>query len=36
MITLDLITIAIFTANWTSGMAAMMLTAIVPAYGLAI
>ena len=30
MITLDLITIAIFTASWTAGMAAMMLSAIVP------
>ena len=30
MITLDLITIAIFTASWTAGMAAMMLPGIVP------
>lgn len=30
MITLDLITIAIFTASWTAGMAAMMLIANVP------
>ena len=30
MITWDLITIAIFTASWMAGMAAMMLIAIVP------
>jgi hypothetical protein len=30
MITLDLITIAIFTASWTAEMAAMMLPGIVP------
>jgi|SRR5919108_2301446 predicted metal-binding membrane protein len=30
MMTLDLITITVFTASWTAGMAAMMLPAITP------